>query len=159
MIYFISLKETTKNEREKFDCGNESLNEYFARYAKQDEKKLLCKCYIAKQRNEVIGFFTLSAASICINKNIKIKTHYTDVPVALLGRLAVDKRFQKCGIGKVLLAEAIKRSYLSALGVCGLLVQAKDECVCEFYKRLGFISQENDPLKLFLSFKGLDLSY
>ena len=158
MISFISLKEITKQEREKFDCGNVTLNEYFFRYAKQDEKKLLCKCYVAKQGNDVIGFFTLSAASVCLNKKIKIKTHYTDVPVALLGRLAVDKRFQNHGVGKVLLAEAIRKSFTSALGVCGLLVQAKDVHVCEFYKKLGFIPQENDPLKLFLNFKDLDLS-
>ena len=66
MISFISLKEITKQEREKFDCGNVTLNEYFFRYAKQDEKKLLCKCYVAKQGNDVIGFFTLSAASVCL---------------------------------------------------------------------------------------------
>ena len=45
----------------EFDCGNQTLNDYFYRYAKQDERKGLAKCHVAVEKGLILGFFTLSA--------------------------------------------------------------------------------------------------
>ena len=85
------------HNKEYFDCGNVALNNYLKCYAKQDIKKHLASVYVAADDdNNVVGYYTLSASALprielphMLVKHIS----YAYVPVMLIGRLAVDKRF------------------------------------------------------------------
>lgn len=72
------------------------------------------------------------------------------IPVMILGRLAVDRRFQGEGFGKALLRDAILRTLQAAeiAGIRAILVHAKDENARQFYARFGFLPSPLDPLTL-----------
>ena len=62
------------------------------------------------------------------------------VPTILLGRLAVDARYQGHHIGAQLLRDAILRaqSIASELGARALVVDPIDESAAAFYRHYGF---------------------
>ena len=77
------------------------------------------------------------------------------VPVMLLARLAVDRRFQGRSLGGELLRDALIR-ILAAADIAGLravIVDAKDEPARRFYQRYGFESFPGDSLRLALLVK------
>ncbi|MCX7978202.1 MAG: GNAT family N-acetyltransferase, partial [Bdellovibrionaceae bacterium] len=62
------------------------------------------------------------------------------VPIARMGRLAVDNTMKGQGLGKLLLVNAMKRVRSASVnvGVYALLVDAKNETAKTFYKKYGF---------------------
>jgi GNAT superfamily N-acetyltransferase len=91
------------------------------------------------------GFFTLSAGSVdCADlpESVARKLPHYPIPVALIGRLAVDQGFQSKGLGSILLAEAcLKVKQASdSLAVVGIIVDAKDDSAAAFYRHFGFIA-------------------
>lgn len=135
-----------------FDCGEVRLNEYLQRYASQDVKRGIARAFIASPADElerVSGFYTLSAASIAaqtLPDKFKKKLPRYPIPVALLGRLAVDQAFQGQGLGTVLVADACKRVTVASetLAVAAIVVDAKTDQAVTFYQHLGFVAL-NDP--------------
>jgi GNAT superfamily N-acetyltransferase len=70
----------------------------------------------------------------------------------VLGRLAVDQRFQHQGLGKALLRDAILRTLQvsEVVGVRALLVHAFSESATGFYEAHGFYASPLAPRTLFL---------
>ena len=147
-------------QKDNFDCGIENLNIYLKKYASQDIKRKFAQVFIISLSNseEIIGFYTLSAFTIqtlSLPVEIAKKLPKYPVPVSLLGRLAVDVNYQKKGIGKLLLADALKRVIKASeiIGIYALIVSAKNEEVKSFYKRYGFIELLDENNHLFISLK------
>jgi predicted N-acetyltransferase YhbS len=69
------------------------------------------------------------------------------VPVALLGRLAVDQLFHGQGLGLIPLADACKRVAAASetLAVAAILVDAKSPKAATFYQHFGFIELPGQP--------------
>lgn len=146
-----------KINRELFDCGEEELNIFFKQYSSQGVKNRDFTCFVLTSKDGVqpIGFFTLSSASLEdeIMGDIRgFRSGYKVIPVTLLGRLAVDKKFQGKGIGKELLLQALKIAESSVIGNHGVLVKAKNQSVAEFYRNLGFIDLPSNGQEIFLFF-------
>jgi len=76
------------------------------------------------------------------------------LPVALVGRLAVDLRAQGRGIGGILLTDALLRvaEVADQVGCYGVTVDAKDESAMAFYQRFGFeaLPPARFPQQMFL---------
>lgn len=72
------------------------------------------------------------------------------LPVARLARLAVDQKFQNQGLATLLLADALLRcTQLSdAIGMIGVLVDAKNEGARHWYERFEFEHFPDHPLTL-----------
>ena len=62
---------------------------------------------------------------------------YDSIPTTLLGRLAVDIRFQKMKTGQLLLMDALKRSYhlSKSLGSFAVVVAPLDYDARKFYDK------------------------
>ncbi len=75
-----------------------------------------------------------------------------DVPVILLGRLAVDRTAQGAGLGSLLLVDVLRRSTLLSeiVGVRAVEVEAVDDAARGFYLKYGFTPLLDDPLHLIL---------
>lgn len=139
-----------------FRCGEPALDTYIRRYASQDVRRGLTRVFAATSAQalqQLAGFFTLSAGSVSATTlpgAMRRKLPNYPVPVALLGRLAVDERFQGQGLGAILLADAcLKVTQASAvLAVAGLVVDAKSEAAAAFYTHFGFIALPGDPGRL-----------
>lgn len=75
------------------------------------------------------------------------------IPVAILGRLAVDNAFGGKGVGADLLADALSRIVGAAdkIGIAAVLVHAKDDRARAFYPaRAEFIEFPDGSRTLFL---------
>ena len=74
------------------------------------------------------------------------------VPVALIGRLAVNQAFQGKGLGSILLADACQkvRQAKDTLAVAGIIVDAKDASAGAFYRHFGFVELPGKPERLLL---------
>ena len=74
------------------------------------------------------------------------------VPVAIIGRLAIDIHFQGQGLGSILLADACRRvaNASATLAVVGIVVDAKDSAA-SFYKHFGFKPLPGQPTRMLLS--------
>jgi GNAT superfamily N-acetyltransferase len=74
---------------------------------------------------------------------------YPLVPATLLGRLAVDKRFQGKGYGRFLLADALLRAVRSEIASFAVIVDAKVDGARRFYQRESFLPLPDESMKLF----------
>lgn len=98
-----------------FDCGDEALNDYLNRHAWANRQKIsIGVTYVALDEGaplSVIGYFTLATASVPPDafpkKYVRGLPPY-DLPLILLARLAVDRRFSGKGLGHALISEAFK---------------------------------------------------
>jgi GNAT superfamily N-acetyltransferase len=75
-----------------------------------------------------------------------------DVPVPLLGRLAVDRMVQGQGLGALLLVDALRRArhLAEAVGIRAVAGDALDEGARRFCGKYGFVPLADDPNHLFL---------
>ncbi|MEL6634322.1 MAG: GNAT family N-acetyltransferase, partial [Bacteroidota bacterium] len=79
---------------------------------------------------------------------------YHNLPVTLMGRLAVSLNFQGQKLGELLLIDALKRSYSVSreIGSMAVVVDPVDESAIKFYEKYGFVLLP-DSGKLFLAMK------
>lgn len=146
-----------------FQCGQLALDEYIRRYASQDVRRNVARVFVAVPDDDsrrLAGFYTLSAGSVGCSDlpgSLARRLPRYPVPVALIGRLAVDARFQGKGLGSILLADACRKVVLASevLAVMGIVVDAKDESATAFYLRFGFIPLPGQSNRLLLPAKAL----
>jgi len=148
--------DPVRHDRAAFDCGLSALNTYLTRYANQDQKRRLTRAYVLADGKRIVGFYTLSAHSVCRDK-LPQNTHlggYGDLPFLLLDRLAVDQQYQGKGFGDVLIFHALKSTLAAAqhVGILGLIVDAKNENAVSFYEKFGFLRLIASPKRLVLPF-------
>lgn len=149
-----------QHDRGAFDCGDEALNQFLNRHARQSHEKGGAKTYLAVSENneKVLGYYSLSPASIAYERApevIKRGLARHDVPVFRLGRLAIDLSVQSQGLGGQLLLAAGRRCLLVAAQVGGvaLLIDARNERVAEWYANYGAVPLLDAHLSLLLPFK------
>nr|WP_283258157.1 GNAT family N-acetyltransferase [Photorhabdus luminescens] len=148
------------HDRSAFDCGDEALNQFLHRHARQSHEKGGAKTYLAVSKNneKILGYYSLSPASIAYERApevIKRGLARHDVPVFRLGRLAVDLSVQSQGLGGQLLLAAGRRCLLVAVqaGGVALLIDAKNERVAQWYASYGALPLSDAHLSLLLPFR------
>lgn len=151
------------HERSRFDCGSDPLDLYIRRQASQDARRRVTRVFVAlpKESGEVAGYYTLSAGSIqraTLPPETAKRLPQYPVPVALIGRLAVDRRWAGRGLGSSLLADALRRVVRAseALAVYAVVVDAKDESARRFCERFGFRPLPEHPGRLFFSLTAIE---
>jgi len=143
---------------EVFDCGREQLNRYLLRYAWANQQAGAAQTYVGLVDDAVIGYHTLAVGQVTREEAPERLTKGLarhPVPVMLLARLAVDRRWQGQGVGKALLRDAMQRTLQAAeiAGIRAFAVHAKDEEARTFYQKFDFISSPTDPMHLFVLLK------
>ena len=157
----ISEPLNSTHKKSDFSCGKEMLDTYIQKQANQDVKRKLSACFVINETetNLIKGYYTLSNNSVAsefspeqIRK--KLPRSYETIPTTLLGRLAIDDRFQGQGIGKLILIDALKRSYeiSKTIGSFAVVVDPIDQEAENFYNKYGFIKLP-DSGKMFLPMK------
>src|SRR6266481_3662874 len=143
---------------EVFDCGREQLNRYLLRYAWANQQAGAAQTYVGLVDDAVIGYHTLAVGQVTREEAPERLTKGLarhPVPVMLLARLAVDRRWQGQGVGKALLRDTMQRTLQAAeiAGIRAFAVHAKDEEARTFYQKFDFISSPTDPMHLFVLLK------
>lgn len=147
-----------KHQRETFDCGEEALNEFLRRHARKSHESGGAKTFLAIDDADsatILGFYSLSPASVDYARTPEIVRRGLarhEVPGFRLARLAVDRKFQRQGIGGQLLIAAGRRCLLASAEVGGvvLIIDAKNENVARWYAAYGAVPLLDAPLSLLL---------
>ena len=153
-----------QHDRKSFFCGVDPLDQYFRERVTQDIRRRTTVCYVTVDAvaGRVAGYYTLAASSIPLgdvpHDQIRRLPRYPLVPVARLGRLAVDTSYRGRQIGALLLWDAAARAARSGMGVFALVVDAKDERAEGFYRHHGFVRFGGTARLLFLPLAGIGLS-
>jgi GNAT superfamily N-acetyltransferase len=127
--------------------------------AGQFDRKDLSRTFVAVEEEgeaAVLGYYALSTHRVLpghLPPDEGKRLPHLDVPVVLIGRLAVDRGVQGQGLGEHLLLDAFQRIQRLAdeIGIRGVEVDAIDESARRFYLKHGFRSLLDDPNHLFLS--------
>ena len=150
------------DEVENFDCGDQPLNNYLQRYAWTNQEKIsIGVSYVAVDEDAprtVLGYFTLAMASVPRDtfpkKYVRGLPPY-DLPLILLARLAVDRRFSGRGLGHALISEALRISMRVSDEVgCRCIITDAYRDRVSWYSRYGFVpiegAAESGPQRMFL---------
>jgi GNAT superfamily N-acetyltransferase len=140
-----------------FDCGHDALNRFLIRINQHANDS---QTYVALSDAEVIGYYTLVFGQVAfedapLRLTKGVARH--PVPIMLLARLAVSTAWQRKGIGKGLLKDALLRS-LQAADIAGLrvlAVHAKNEEARVWYQQFDFIPSPSDPFHLVILLKDI----
>jgi ribosomal protein S18 acetylase RimI-like enzyme len=151
------------HDRTGFRCGVEALDNYLKKQAKQDIKRHISRVFVTTKPDNpkvVIGYYTLSTLSIELNQipeKLARKLPKHPVPAALIGRLAVNNAAQGQGVGKMLLADAIKRTLAVSdqIAIYAMVVDAINDNAKRFYEQFGFKRLSDDRPRLFLPLKSI----
>ena len=142
-----------------FDCGVDSLNDWLKRRARADQVSGASRTYVVTdEEGRVAGYYCLASGALTLAQAPGgIRRNMPDpVPMAILGRLAVDRNWQGHGLGAALLRDAVERTRAASniLGIRGLLVHALSDDAKAFYERYGFVASPARPMLLVMSLKG-----
>ncbi|MBE9166145.1 GNAT family N-acetyltransferase [Pleurocapsales cyanobacterium LEGE 06147] len=146
-----------QHNRSAFSYGVDSLDNYIRRQANQDLKKKIATVFVLidSPNTNVIAYYTLSSYTVEIteldNSWVKRLPRYPFLPATLLGRLAVDSNYRGQHLGKLMLVDALKKSWEATERVASLAViaEAIDEKAVDFYRKYGFRPFVNSPMKLY----------
>jgi GNAT superfamily N-acetyltransferase len=145
------------HDRTHFDCGVAALNDWLQKLASQHERRDLSRTYIAvtPSDNRVLGYYAISNHRVTFAALPQDQVRglpRIDVPVVLMGRLAVDRSAQGQGLGEFLLVDALRRANRIAeqIGIRAVEVDAIGGAAQAFYRKYGFISLLDDERHMYL---------
>ena len=136
--------------------GIGGLARYFQTQVTQDIRRRIANCFVVVETatSQVAAYYTLSAASIPLvdlpPDEAKRLPRYPILPAVRMGRLAVDRRFQRRGLGELMLMNAVHRTVQDAAAAFALLVDARNDQAAAFYQRYGFRPIVSKPRILLL---------
>ncbi len=156
---FTTEKLSSHHQRHAFNCGVEELNSYLQRYSGQHERKGMGRTYVATKDNDsrVLGYYTISSSAVAFDV-VPENLPRHPVPVALVGRLAVDNTARGQRLGETLLVHALGSAQRAAkiVGIYAVVVDALDESARSFYLKFGFNELTDDRLHLYLPMKVIE---
>lgn len=146
------------HDLDPFDSGQASLDDWLRRRAHANQASGASRTYVVCEDSRVVGYYCLSSGALAaIDAPGSVRRNMPDpIPMAIRGRLAVDKGWQGQGMGVALLQDAVLRTGQAAhiMGIRGILVHAVSADAKAFYERYGFSASPTQPMTLVLSLKG-----
>ena len=138
-----------------FDCGQRSLNDWLKKRAIKNESTGASRTFVVCDDDTVIGYYTLAVGAVTREEaSGKIRRNMPElIPVMILGRLAVDQRWQGKRIGVGMLKDAILRTLIVAeqAGIRAMLIYALSEEAKRFYLQCGFHESPLNELTLMIT--------
>lgn len=153
---FIAPSPLAKHHKlEGFSCGINSLDNWLKIKARRNENARASRTYVlCCENDEVIGYYALAVGSILPNQVPgKLKRNMpTPIPVMLLGRLAIDHKYQGRGLGDALLRDAILRIIQASeiAGIKAIIVHAISQRAKQYYLARSFIESPANPMIMIL---------
>lgn len=164
-LVFIEPLDPRKHGRAGFSCGVARLDNYLKYTARKHQAGDFTRVWVATRadQNEIIGFYALNAHSLRadplpdeLSRNAPL---HGGIPAVYLSMFAVDRREQGQGIGRFLLADALKRSAGAAdqIGLKAVVLDVIDDGGSgvtakrlAFYASMGFQALPGYPARFFM---------
>jgi predicted GNAT family N-acyltransferase len=127
-----------------FEAGSLDLDKYISSQLSQNEDRHLARNYIGMLDDDTwVSLLCLSASILKSNELLSAPDKFPsnmELPTIKIGRLVVNKDYQRRGYGEATLLKAVSIfiDISKMAGVIGLTVDAKTNAV-SFYKKYGFI--------------------
>jgi predicted GNAT family N-acyltransferase len=154
-----------QHDRAAFSCGVDALDQYFrGDPIRQDVSRKVTNAFVLTPDGKfVAGFYTLSPLSILsvdLLPSLAKKLPRRPIGATLIGRMGRGLSLRGKGIGEMLLADALHRTWLASKLVSSwaVVVDAK-EGSRDFYLKNEFIPFATQPSRLFLLMKKIDLMF
>jgi len=135
-----------RHGREEFSCGEQALDDYLRRTARQHNEKGIARTFVLVNDEEpatILGFFTLTTCEVVVEELPPkyAKKYPARAPAAKLARLAVSRNIHRQGLGQIMMVEAMKRTLAVSenIGIIGFFVDAKNQGARKYYEQYGFI--------------------
>ena len=153
-----ALLDASRHDREQFNGGEPVLDEWLRRYAGQNRRRDTAATWvIADANNVVVAYASIAMTGIdrSAAPGVLAKGSPDPVPALLLGRLAVDHRHSRLGIGTALVTHVLATVVeLNQKAACrAVVVTALTDRARTWWERLGFHPfdpDEPDQLDLYL---------
>ena len=146
------------HELDNFSSGVPALNDYWLRRrARANQVSGASRTFVATEEDgrRVLGYYALASGAIAVAASVgRFRRNMPDpIPVAVLGRLAVDRSRQGRGLGRALFRDCAMRAAQAAeaIGIRGIVVHAVSEEARAFYVALGFDPSPQEPMTLMVT--------
>lgn len=150
-------KLNSSHQIEGFNSGNSQLDDWLKRRALKNELDGASRTYVLCAGEVVVAYYCLANGAVAQTiATGGVRRNMPDpIPVMVMGRLAVDHRWQGKGIGRALLRDAILRTLQAAeiAGIRAILIHAISEDAKQFYEKCGFTASPIDPMTLMVKVK------
>jgi GNAT superfamily N-acetyltransferase len=118
------------HNRKGFSSGAEPLDRYFRELVTQDVKRRVSNCFVALDAaGAIAGYYTFAAASLPLTElsadEKQRLPRYALLPAGLIGRLAVDQKYQGQRLGSALIMDAAARAARAEPAIFALIVEPR----------------------------------
>ena len=158
MALVIERLNATRHAREDFRCGAPELDRFLQELAGQHQRKGFSTTYVlvdSSGSQRILGYYAISfgamsLAGLTAAEQKKLPRH--PVPVARMGRLAVDEHQRGKGFGELLLQNAVKRclSVREEIAHYALVADAANAAAARFYAKYGFLPCTDQQMQWYL---------
>jgi GNAT superfamily N-acetyltransferase len=148
--------------RRDFRCGEESVDSWLATKSLQhQEKHLSVTKLLVDDREEIAGYYTLATGQVDFSDlPTEVAKHLPRrlLPVAVLAWLGVRSSRQGQGLGRLLLAQALRDCWEAGktFAFVAVVLDCIDDRAKAFYQQWGFQELPDHPCRLFVSARQLD---
>ncbi len=143
------------HELNDFFSGVSSLDDWLKRRARANQVSGASRTFVVADNHKVVGYYALASGAIALDSSVgRFRRNMPDpIPVAVLGRLAVDRARQGRGLGRALFRDCALRVAHAAdtIGIRGIVVHAISDQAKAFYVALGFDPSPVGPMTLMVT--------
>lgn len=135
------------------------LDDWLKRRARSNQVSGASRTFVVCDDSRVVAYYALASGAVSLSEAPnRFRRNMPDpIPVAILGRLAIDQAYQGKGLGRALVRDAGLRLLNAAeiLGIRGMLVHAISDDARAFYLALGFEQSSLDPMTLMVMLRDM----
>lgn len=143
------------HELNDFLSGVDTLDDWLKRRARPNQISGASRTFVIAENQKVVGYYALASGAITAAESIgRFRRNMPDpIPVAILGRLAIDRSQQGKGLGRALFRDCALRVAHAAdtIGIRGIVVHAISDQAKAFYMALGFDPSPAEPMTLMVT--------
>jgi GNAT superfamily N-acetyltransferase len=158
------LRETLQraHPRKAFDCGEPAVNEWLAARALQSQNKhLTVTKVLLDPRRQIAGYYTLATGQVDFGDLPAASARGLPrrlLPVAILAWLGVSSAHQGQGLGRLLLAQALRDCHEAGktFAFIAVILDCLNDDAKRFYQYWDFEELPGNPYRLFLSGRQLE---
>jgi ribosomal protein S18 acetylase RimI-like enzyme len=148
--------------RSKFSSGQQQVNDWLRTKAFQHQaKRLSTTRVLVDVKGSIAGYYTLAMGQVDFGElPQELAKHLPRrmLPVAVLAWLGVGSEYQGQGLGRLLLAQALRDCYEAsrAFAFVAVILDCVDDAAKAFYQRFDFAELPGHPYRLCLTAAQLD---
>ena len=143
------------HELNDFFSGVGSLDEWLKRRARANQVSGASRTFVVTVDHKVVGYYALASGAIATADSVgRFRRNMPEpIPVAVLGRFAIDRSQQGRSLGRALFRDCALRVAHAAdsIGIRGIVVHAISEQAKAFYLALGFDPSPAEPMTLMIT--------